>query len=84
MQGQPFPGNTIPTCMLDPNSQALLTAGGKYGGIFPAPTTVIDGVPTFQQPVAVPTNVREEIVRIDHNFTDKFVIYGHYRGGANR
>src|SRR5579871_927822 len=78
VQGQPFPGNTIPTCMLDPNAQALLTAGGTYGGIFPAPTTTINGVPTFQAPVAVPTNVREEIVRIDHNFTDKFVIYGHY------
>jgi Carboxypeptidase regulatory-like domain len=78
VQGSPFPNNTIPTCMLDPNSQALLTAGGTYGGIFPAPTTTVNGVPTFQQPVAVPTNVREEIVRIDHNFTDKFVIYGHY------
>lgn len=78
VQGQPFPGNTIPSCMLDPNAQQLLTAGGKFGGIFPAPTTVIDGVPTFQLPVAVPTNVKEEIVRIDHNFTDKFVIYGHY------
>jgi hypothetical protein len=78
VQGQPFPGNVIPSCMLDPNSQQLLTAGGKFGGIFPAPTTVINGVPTFQLPVAVPTNVKEEIVRIDHNFTDKFVIYGHF------
>jgi hypothetical protein len=78
VQGQPFPGNTIPSCMLDPNAQSLLTAGGKFGGIFPAPTTVINGVPTFQQPVAVPTNVKEEIVRIDHSFTDKFQIYGHY------
>jgi hypothetical protein len=74
VQGQPFPNNTIPACMLDPNAQALLTAGGKYGGIFPAPTSGNQ----FIQPVAVPTNVREEIVRIDHNFTDKFVIYGHY------
>lgn len=78
VQGQPFPGNVIPSCMLDPNAQSLLTAGGKFGGIFPAPTTVIDGVPTFVLPVAVPTNVKEEIVRIDHNFTDKFVIYGHF------
>jgi hypothetical protein len=74
VQGQPFPGNTIPACMLDPNAQALLTAGGQFGGIFPAPTSGSQ----FIQPVAVPTNVREEIVRIDHNFTDKFVIYGHY------
>jgi hypothetical protein len=33
-----FNGNAIPTSLLDPNAQALLTAGGKYGGIFPAPT----------------------------------------------
>src|SRR5579863_3835422 len=32
VQGAPFPGNKIPSCMLDPNSQALLTSG-----IFPAP-----------------------------------------------
>src|SRR5579859_4389153 len=32
VQGQPFPNNTIPSCMIDPNSSALLKAG-----IFPAP-----------------------------------------------
>src|SRR5579864_6714732 len=36
--GQPFPNNTIPDCMINSNAKALLTAGGKYGGIFPAPT----------------------------------------------
>ena len=25
-----------------------------------------------------PTNVREEIVRIDHNFTSKFSVFGHF------
>jgi len=74
VQGSPFPGNTIPACMLDPNSQKLLTAGGKYGGIFPAPTTG----EKFQLPVSSPTNVKEEIVRIDQNFSDKFTLYGHF------
>jgi Outer membrane receptor for ferrienterochelin and colicins len=79
VQGAPFPNNTIPTCMLDPNAQSLLTAGGPFGGIFPAPTTTDqNGNPIFSQPVAVPTNVREEIVRIDHNFTDKFSVFGHF------
>jgi hypothetical protein len=73
-----FPSNTIPSSLLNSEAQALLTAGGKYGGIFPAPTSYPNGVPTFIQPVSVPTNVREEIVRIDHNFTDKFTIYGHF------
>jgi hypothetical protein len=74
VQGQPFPNNTIPSCMLDPYAQSLLTAGGKYGGIFPAP----NNGNFFTKPVSVPTDVREEIVRIDHNFTDKFTIYGHF------
>ena len=74
VQGQPFPGDQIPSCMLDPNAQALLTAGGKYGGIFPAPNNGAQ----FQGGNNVPTNVREEIVRIDENVNDKFTIYGHF------
>jgi len=35
----PFHYNTIPASLLNANAQALLTAGGKYGGIFPAPNT---------------------------------------------
>ncbi len=74
VQGAAFPGNIIPSCMLDPNAQALLTAGGKYGGIFPAPTNGTQ----FQGGNNVPTNVREEVVRIDENVNDKFTIYGHF------
>jgi Carboxypeptidase regulatory-like domain len=69
-----FNGNAIPTALLDPNAQALLTAGGKYGGIFPAPTNGTQ----FQGGNNVPTNVREEVVRIDENVNDKFTIYGHF------
>jgi hypothetical protein len=74
VQGQPFPGDKIPTCMLDPNAQSLLTAGGKYGGIFPAPNNGNN----FQGGNNIPTNVREEVVRIDENVNDKFTIYGHF------
>jgi len=69
-----FNGGAIPAGLLDPNAQALLHAGGKYGGIFPAPTNGAQ----FQQPVSLPTNVREEIVRIDENLTSKFTVYGHF------
>ena len=69
-----FPGNTIPAALLDPNAQALLHAGGKYGGIFPAPTSGSQ----FIGGNNLPTNVREEIVRIDENVTDKFTIFGHF------
>jgi len=59
---------------VDANATALLTAGGKYGGIFPKPNVGNQ----FNGGNNSPTNVREEIVRIDHNFTDKFTIFGHF------
>jgi len=67
--GSPFPGNVIPSCLVSPNASSLLAAG-----IFPLPTSgtqFIGGNNT-------PTNVRQEIVRIDHNFTDKLSMFGHF------
>ncbi|HLZ42223.1 MAG TPA: TonB-dependent receptor [Candidatus Sulfotelmatobacter sp.] len=71
---QALNANAIPAALLDPNAQLLLNAGGKYGGIFPAPTTS-DG--HFIGGNNVPTKVREEIVRVDHQFNSKFSIFGH-------
>ena len=69
-----FPNNTIPSCMIDPNSTALLTAG-----IFPAANaTQANGNPTFIGGNNSPTNLKEEVVRIDHNFTSKFSVFGHF------
>jgi len=70
----PFVNNKIPASLLDPNAQALLSSGGKYGGIFPAPnsgTLFIGGD-------NLPTNVQEEVVRIDENVSDKLSFYGHF------
>ncbi|HEY1212657.1 MAG TPA: carboxypeptidase regulatory-like domain-containing protein, partial [Bryobacteraceae bacterium] len=67
--GQPFKGNIIPTSLLDPNAMAFLNTGA-----FPkanAPNS------QFAAAVAVPTNLREEIVRIDHRFSDKLALMGH-------
>ncbi len=73
-QGSPFPNNTIPACMIAPNSTALLTAG-----IFPANnTTDANGKPIFIGGNNSPTNLKEEVVRIDHNFTGKFSVFGHF------
>jgi Carboxypeptidase regulatory-like domain len=69
VQGAPFPNNTIPACMLDPNATALANAG-----IFPAPTSGNK----FFGAVSTPTNLKEEVVRIDHNFTSKFSVFGHF------
>jgi hypothetical protein len=74
VQGQPFPGNIIPTCMINPNSAALVKAG-----IFPANNALSsNGSPEFKGGANADTNLREEIVRIDHNFSDKFSVFGHY------
>jgi Carboxypeptidase regulatory-like domain len=70
VQGQAFVGNVIPACMISPNSTALLSAG-----IFPAPTSAGN---IFNGPATAPTNLKEEIVRIDHNFTSKFSVFGHF------
>jgi Carboxypeptidase regulatory-like domain len=71
--GQPFPNNTIPTCMISPNATALLTAG-----IFPAPNEVVNGKSTFIGGNDSPTNLTEEVVRIDHSVTSKLQIFGHF------
>jgi Carboxypeptidase regulatory-like domain len=67
--GAPFPGNTIPSCMIDPNAASLVAAG-----MFPKPTTGN----IFEGGNNTPTNLKEEVVRIDHNFTSKFSVFGHF------
>ena len=64
-----FKNNAIPTALLAPNAQALLAAG-----IFPKPNNGAQ----FQGGNDSPTNVREEIARVDHQFSDKFSIFGHW------
>jgi hypothetical protein len=72
--GSPFPNNTIPACMISANASSLLTAGGKYGGIFPA----ANSGNYFLGGNNSPTDLTEEIVRIDHTFSSKFSIFGHW------
>ncbi len=68
-EGAPFPGNVIPSCLIAPNATALLGAG-----IFPPATQgaqFIGGNKT-------PTFVKEEVIRLDHTFTDKLSMFGHF------
>jgi len=67
--GAAFPNNTIPASLLDPNAQLLLKQG-----IFPAPTSGTQ----FIKGVTAPTNLRDETVRIDHHFSDKVSVFGHF------
>ncbi len=64
-----FTNNQIPASLLNANSQLLLKAG-----IFPA----ANSGNAFHGGNNAPTNVREEIVRIDEHFTDKFWMFGHF------
>ena len=71
---QPFTGNQIPTTLLDQNAQNLLTYG-----IFPANNSVNSkGQPQFFGGNNSPTNLREEIARVDHQFSSKFSVFGHW------
>jgi len=62
---------------LDPNAQLLLTAG-----IFPKNNTTSGGAPAYFGGANLPTNVREELVRIDHHFNDKVSVFGHWAQDA--
>jgi hypothetical protein len=68
--GTPFPNNTIPGTLLDSN--ALLFGTLKD---IPAATNAND---TFTPPAGkLPITDRDDIVRIDHNFNDKWQLMGH-------
>jgi hypothetical protein len=73
--GAPFPAAYPLSNYLDPNAQLLLTTG-----IFPANNTT-SGVPpaaTFYGGANIPTNIHEELVRIDEHFSDKVSVFGHF------
>jgi hypothetical protein len=67
--GDPIPNNRIPSSLINPNSTAMLGLG-----IFPKATSGHN----FIGGIGLPTNVREELVRIDHRFSDKVWIFGHW------
>ena len=69
--GQPFPNNTIPANLLDSNALLFNTTKNL------PPSTNSDGTytPTGGH---LPVMVREELFRIDHNFNDKWQLFGHY------
>jgi len=69
----PFNSNTLP--YVNTNAAALLSAG-----IFPSAglTNLGGGTGTFSGGSGVPTSLKEEVVRIDHNFSSKFSVFGHF------
>jgi len=68
--GQPFPNNTIPSALFDANALLFFSTG-----VIPKPNTSGDqAISQATQPI----NVRDDVVRIDHRFNDKWQILGHY------
>jgi hypothetical protein len=60
--------------MINPNATALLGTG-----FLPAPNSgIANGVGSFVGGANSATNLKEEMVRIDHNFSDKFSVFGHF------
>ena len=68
-----FNANKLP--FVNSNAAALLTAG-----IFPSTglSNVSNGIGTFSGGSGVPTSLKEEVARIDHNFSSKFSVFGHF------
>ncbi len=68
--GQNFPNNVIPSGLIDPNAALLIKTG-----IFPAANAAGNH---FSEAAPVPTDLREEIIRIDHQINDKLALMGHF------
>jgi hypothetical protein len=68
MTGAYFPNNVVP---IDANAQSILT-------LLPQPNVGSGIASYFQSAPAQPTHWREELVRVDHNFSDKLRLFGRY------
>jgi hypothetical protein len=69
--GGAFPNNTIPSSLFDPNGILYLNSA-----IFPKAN--VAGQDKNTTDLSLPIDVRDDIVRIDHKFSDKWAILGHY------
>jgi hypothetical protein len=76
LTGKPFPNNTIPANRIDPNAAIL----GAPNYILPLPTRPSGN---YTLSAAQPTNLREEIVRVDHSFTDNEQAFFRYIQESN-
>jgi hypothetical protein len=75
--GAPYPGNQVPFNANDANVAALLS-------LIPSPSNVsfanplVPGQATYYQVDSQPTNWRQELLRVDQNFSDKERLSFHY------
>ena len=64
--GQPYPNNQVP---VDPNAQAIVKALIPEAN---SPGNIFNAAP------ATPTHWREELIRVDQNFSDKVRLFGRF------
>ena len=74
--GAPYAGNQVPVDPTDPNVNDLLSLIPGQTASFANP--LIPGQATFYEVTSQPTNWRQELLRIDHNITDKERLSFHY------
>ncbi|HYL83568.1 MAG TPA: carboxypeptidase regulatory-like domain-containing protein [Candidatus Angelobacter sp.] len=67
--GQFFPNNTVP---VDPNAAAIVNA------LIPQPNQGSGANSFFNASPVTPTNWREELIRVDHNFSDRLRLFGRF------
>jgi hypothetical protein len=72
--GQPFPGNVVRANLLDPVALQFMSTGA-------IPKANVSG-DLLSMSSKQPTNVREDLFRIDHNINDKWQLFGHYIGDS--
>jgi hypothetical protein len=65
-----FPGNIIPQDRIDQNALKLIN-------LYPSPNTTIGNL-NFTSAFPTKQSWREELIRIDHNFSDKIKLFGRY------
>ncbi|HEY1576186.1 MAG TPA: TonB-dependent receptor [Terracidiphilus sp.] len=68
--GAAFPNNVIPANLMDPNSVLEVNSGA-----FPHPNL---GTNQYIASIPQSEDVREDVVRIDHNINKKFQLMGHF------
>ncbi len=68
--GQAFPNNVVPAALFDPNAVAYLNTG-----VIPT-ANLANGQNVGR--ATLPTDVRDDVVRVDHKVNDKWQILAHY------
>ena len=65
------PGPDCPN-VANPAAVPITPAGQALEALIPMPNTTLGGFPAFADTVSTPTTWREQLIRIDHNISDKY------------